>query len=293
MWRPPLAASLSEEQFRLLRDLVREHCGLTFADELRYLLERRLAPRVEALGLAGFGEYHRFLKYDPGRAAELEEAVDLLTTNETYFYREPFQLDAFAREILPACARSLSAARRLRILSAGCSTGEEAYTLAMMVRDSRLFEGWDVEIVGTDISRRCLASACAGAYGEHAFRNAEAAPLRRWFRLRGGKWVVEEAIRRMVRFTRENLLDDGALASVSRLDVLFCRNVMIYFDLPARRRVLRRFHRALREGGWLLLGHSESLLNVTADFEVVHLRSDLVYRKPFRLAAARAVTVEE
>jgi chemotaxis protein methyltransferase CheR len=286
MWRFPAARSLmSEVEFRLLRDLVHEHCGLTFGDETRYLLERRLGPRLEALGLGGFGEYHRFLRYDPGREAELDEAVDLLTTNETYFYREPFQLNAFGREILPACARSLAKERRLRILSAGCSTGEEAYTLAVMVRDSRLFEGWDVEIVGSDISRRCLAAARAGSYGEHAFRNPEAAPMRRWFRLRGGKWVIDDAVKRMVRFTRENLLDPGALASVSKLDVLFCRNVMIYFDLPARRRVLRKFHQAMREGAWLLLGHSESLLNVTADFEIVHLESDLVYRKPLRVAA--------
>jgi chemotaxis protein methyltransferase CheR len=273
---------MSEEEFRLLRDLVHGHCGLTFGDDMRYLLERRLSPRLEALGLSTFGDYHRFLKYDPGRDAEWDEAVDLLTTNETYFYREPFQLNAFSREVLPACAESLARERRLRILSAGCSTGEEVYTLAVLVRDSRLFEGWDVEVIGADISRRCLESARAGAYGEHAFRNPEAAPMRRWFRLRGGKWVIEESIRRMVRFTRENLLDARALAGVSQIDVLFCRNVMIYFDLAARRLVLRKFHEKLREGGWLLLGHAESLLNVTADFEIVHLRSDLVYRKPFR-----------
>jgi chemotaxis protein methyltransferase CheR len=282
---PAGVLTMTEEQFRLLRDLVHQHCGLTFGDETRYLLERRLAPRLEALGLASFAEYHRFLRYDPGRDAELEEAVDLLTTNETYFYREPYQLNAFAREILPACARTLQRERRLRILSAGCSTGEEPYTLAVLVRDSKLFEGWDVEIVGADISRRCLAAARAGAYGEHAFRTPAAEPMRRWFRLRGGKWVIDDAIRRMVRFTRENLLDPGALAAISRVDVLFCRNVMIYFDVATRRPVLRRFHRLLRDGGWLLLGHSESLLNVTADFEIVHLESDLVYRKPLRVAA--------
>lgn len=283
MWRPPGdAPRMSEEEFRLLRDLVHDHCGLTFGDDMRYLLERRLAPRLEALGLSGFGEYHRFLRYDPGREAEWDAAVDLLTTNETYFYREPFQLDAFSREVLPACAEALAPLRRLRILSAGCSTGEEAYTLAVLVRDARLFEGWEVEVIGADISRRCLESARAGAYGEHAFRNPEAAPMRRWFRLRGGKWVIDDAVKRMVRFTRENLLDPHALRGMAPVDVLFCRNVMIYFDLDARRRVLRRFHETLREGGWLLLGHAESLLNVTADFEMVHLRSDLVYRKPFR-----------
>ncbi len=161
-------------------------------------------------------------------------------------------------------------------------TGEEAYTLAVLVLESRLFEGWDVEVIGADISRRCLDAARAGAYGDHAFRTPEAEHMRRWFRLRGGKWVVDDAIRRMVRFGRENLLDPGALSTVARVDAIFCRNVMIYFDLAARRRVLARFHEKLRDGGWLLLGHSESLLNVTADFELVHLSRDLVYRKPLR-----------
>jgi chemotaxis protein methyltransferase CheR len=287
MWRlEGDAPRLAEEEFRLLRELVHEHCGIYFRDESRYLLERRLTPRLEALGLRTFAEYHRHLRLDPGRAAELDEALDVLTTNETYFHREPRQLEAFSREILPELARTRQGERRLRILSAGCSTGEEVYTLAVLVKDARLFEGWDVEIAGCDISRRCVAHARAGLYGEHAFRTPESEPMRRWFRLRGGKWSVDDAIRRMVRFGRENLLGPRPLATVSRLDVVFCRNVMIYFDVGARKRLLRTFHEKLRDGGWLLLGHSESLLNLTADFEMVHLKADLVYRKPLRAAEA-------
>src|SRR5512142_811470 len=196
MWRPEVEGpGMSEEEFRLLRELVHAHCGIFFRDDTRYLLERRLAPRLQALGLATFREYHRFLRYDPARAAELDEAVDVITTNETYFYREPLQLGAFSREVLPELARALAPLRRLRILSAGCSTGEEAYTLAVLVREAGLFEGWDVEIVGADISRRCLAAARAAAYGEHAFRTPDAAPLRRWVHLRGGKWVVDGALK--------------------------------------------------------------------------------------------------
>ncbi len=285
MGRPdPDQPTMTEEEFRLLRDLVHGHCGIWFRDEMRYLLERRLAPRLQALGLGRFGEYHRFLRHDPGREAELEEAIDVLTTNETYLWREPLQLEAFAREILPDLARERAEHRRLSILSAGCSTGEEAYTIAVMVRDSGLFDGWAVEVLGVDISRRCLAQASAGAYGDHAFRNPEAGPMRRWFRLRGGKWVVGDEIRRMVRFGRENLLDGRALLSVGPLDVVFCRNVMIYFDLSARRKMLRLFHERLRPGGWLLLGHSESLFNATTDFEIAHLGHDLAYRKPGTLA---------
>ena len=278
---------MSEEEFRLLRAAIHEHCGLWYRDGSAYLLEKRLQPRLQALGLADFAAYHRYLRFDPGREAELDEAADILTTNETYFYREPYQLRAFTREILPALAETNASLRRLRILSAGCSTGEEVYTLAALVKETGLFEGWEVELVGSDISRRCVAQARAGAYGEHAFRMPDAAPMRRWFHLRGGKWVVDEALRSMVRFQRENLVASNALSTVSRLDVVFCRNMMIYFDLGSRRALLNRLHGKMRDGAWLLLGHSESLINVTADFELVHLTNDLVYRKP------RAVAVED
>jgi chemotaxis protein methyltransferase CheR len=272
--------AMTEEEFRLLRDLIHAHCGIWFRDDMRFVLERRLSPRLATHGLTSYLDYHRFVRFDPRGLGELDEATDLLTTNETYFYREPHQLRAFEREILPALAERRSGERRLRILSAGCSTGEEPYTLAILLKASGLFEGWDLEVVGADISRRCLAVARAGAYGEHAFRSAEGDAMRRWFHLRQGRWVLDEAVRRLVRFTAANLLDERGLASVGRVDAVFCRNVMIYFDLSARRQALRRLHDKLRPGGWLLLGHSESLINVTADFELVHLTNDLVYRRP-------------
>ncbi len=271
---------MSPVEFRLLRDLIHEHCGIYFRDELRYLVERRLGPRLRVHGLADFDAYHRFLRYDRQRRAELDSAVEALTTNETYFYREPHQLRAFATEILPMVAAARRQERRLRIWSAGCSTGEEAYTIAILVRDSGLFDGWDVNVFGSDIARRVLAVARSGAYGSHAFRAPEAAAIKRWFRPEGAKWLVDDAIRSLVSFGHLNLLDEGMMGLVGRMDVVFCRNVMIYFDIPARKRVLRMFHDKLADGGFLLLGHSESLLNVTADFQLAHLKNDLVYRKP-------------
>ncbi len=273
---------MTEEEFRLLRDLFHAHCGIFFREHARYLLERRLSSRLQAHGLRQWHAYYRFLRYDPARGAELDAATDLLTTNETYFYREPAQLQAFAEEILPQLADRNARERRLRILSAGCSSGEEAYTIAVLLRDSGLFDGWDIEVAGCDISRRVLGVARAGAYGDHAFRSPEGEAMRRWFHLRGGRWVVDDAVRGMVRFFEANLIDERALASLGQLDAVFCRNVMFYLDVPARRRVLRRFHEKLREGGWLLLGHADSLLDVTADFELAHLRRDLAYRKPAR-----------
>jgi chemotaxis protein methyltransferase CheR len=271
---------MSEEEFRLLRDLFHEHCGIFVRDEMRYLIERRLGPRVVAHGLRTFHDYHRFLRLDPLRRAELDEATDLLTTNETYLYREPYQLRAFSHEILPRLAEEHGTSRRLTVLSAGCATGEEAYTIAILIRDAGLFAGWDVSVTGVDISHRCVAHAREGAYGEHAFRTVEADLVRRWFHLRGGKWLVDSAIRRMVRFEQVNLMHPEALATLPACNVVFCRNVMIYFDLAARKRLLARFQDKMQDGAWLLLGHSESLLNVTSAFEIVHLRNDLVYRKP-------------
>ena len=144
---------MSAEEFRLIRDLVYDHCGILYRDEMKFVMERRLWPRLELLHVQDYGAYHRYLRYDLGRRAELEVAIEALTTNETYFFREPLQLQALSEELLPLIARRNERTRRLRLWSAGCSTGEEAYTLAMLVRASGLFDGWDVEVYGTDISR--------------------------------------------------------------------------------------------------------------------------------------------
>ncbi len=236
--------------------------------------------RVRALGLPDFDAYYHHLRYGAARRAELETAVELLATHETYLFREPLQLRAFSQEVLPELARLRARERRLHVWSAGCSTGEDAYTAAILLQETCLFEGWEVRIFGSDIARRALAVARAGAYGSHAFRTPEAERIRRWFRRDGDRWVVAEGVRKMVSFGYVNLLDPAATALVARADLIFCRNVLIYFDLPERRRVAQLFHDKLADGGYLLLGHSETLLDVTADFELVQLRHDLVYRKP-------------
>jgi len=271
---------MSPEELRLLSELVYQYCGILFREEMRYLLERRLSPRLRAVGAADFAAYYRFLRYDPKGRTELESAVEALATSETYFFREPHQLRAFSEELLPLLARQLDSQRRLRIWSAGCSTGEEAYTLAMLVLDSGLFHGWHVEVFGSDISRRVVALARRGAYSRSALRQAPPEMVQRYLDHEGGHWTVKPEVRSLVSFGHLNLVDEHMLALVGHVEVVFCRNVMIYFDLPARRRVLRSFHAKLVDGGYLLLGHSESLINVTADFELVHLKNDLVYRKP-------------
>lgn len=278
---------LPEATFRLLREQFHGRFGLWFNDDLRFLLELRLGPRLALHGLRDFCDYQRFLRLDPRGPSELFDAAEVLTTNETYFYREPEQLHAFERDILPALERDRErgGVRRLRVLSAGCASGEEAYTLAALLLGSGRFEGWELEVHGVDLSRSCLARALAGAYGEHAFRNAEGQALRRWFHMEEGRWVVDDELRRLVRFGAANLLDGEGLPQAP-VDVIFCRNVLLYFDPPARRQVLRHLHARLGEGGWLLLGHAESLLQLSADFESVHLDRELFFRKPRSAAGA-------
>ena len=270
---------MPEATFRLLRELFRDRFGLWFRDDLRFLLELRLGSRLALHGLRDFEAYQRFLRLDPRGPAELLDAVEGLTTSETYFYREPEQLRAFEREILPELERERRGRRRLRVLSAGCATGEEAYTLAALLLGSGRFDGWDIDVHGVDLSRRCLARGRAGAYGDQAFRSAEGQSLRRWFNLQEGRWVVNQSLRRVVHLGVANLRDGQGLPRAP-FDAIFCRNVLLYFDPQSRRRVLRHLHARLADGGWLLLGHAESLLQDSADFEPVRLDRELVFRKP-------------
>ena len=271
---------MSAEEFRLLRDIVYDHCGILVRDEMKFVMERRLWPRLEALAVADFGGYHRYLRYDSNRRSELESAIEALTTNETYFFREPLQLRAFSEELLPLLHQRASRSRRLRVWSAGCSSGEEPYTVAMLIHQSGLFEGWDVEVYGTDISKRVLAAARRAEYGPSSLRATPPDLVTRFFEHSNGKLRVKEPIRAWVSFGQLNLLDAEMSQLIPRMDVIFCRNVMIYFDPPARRRVLSTFYEKLSHGGSLLLGHSENLLSLSAEFELVHLKNDLVYRRP-------------
>jgi chemotaxis protein methyltransferase CheR len=273
--------AMSMEEFRLIRDLINDYCGIFFADDVKYVVHRRLAPRLAALGLQSFSEYHRYLRYDAARRAEFEEIVERVTTNETYFFREAYQLDAFRDEILPEiAARHRVGGRRLTVWSAGCASGEEAYTVAILVLESGLFQAGQVHIFGNDISRRVLLQARKGIYGRASFRQTDERYLRRYFREAPGGYQVRDEVRELVSFGEINLIDLDGLALLPEVDVVFCRNVLIYFDTESRKRAVRTFHSKLVHGGYLLLGHSESLMNLSTAFELHQLKNDLVYRKP-------------
>lgn len=282
IFRDEQETRMSEEEFRLIRDLIHDHCGIFFDAESRYLLEKRLARRLAVHQLPGFKEYYHFLKYSRGREQEFSDIMDVLTTNETYFFREEFQLKAFAGEILPElkALKEKKGERTLRIWSAGCSTGEEPYTIAMLILESGAFNGWKVEIVGTDISHRVLQHARKGIYGKASFRTTEPARIQRFFQEQGGFYRINDEVRSLVTISHLNLFDENRMILLGKMDVIFCRNVIIYFDKVAKKRVVDSFYRSLREGGYLLLGHAESLLNTTTAFALKHLKNDMVYQKP-------------
>lgn len=274
------AVPLTIERFRLLRDLINRRFGIFFNDGDRYLVQSRLSERLVQLGITAFDDYHHYLTYHPAGATEMEEAAEILTTNETYFMREEYQLRSFAREILPELRRRNNSRRRLLIWSAGCSSGEEAYTIAMLVRDSGLFRDWEVRIFGSDISSRMLARARRGIYGPASFRAMSADLVSRHFAEVPEGMRINDDLRAMCHFGRLNLLDQERIVFVGRADVVFCRNVLIYFDKQSKTQGISVLYDRLSPGGYLLLGHTESLLNLSTAFELVHLSEDLVYRRP-------------
>lgn len=272
------------EEFRLLRDLVNTFSGIELADDARFGVERRLRERLTALELDTFESYLRYLRHHPNGKRELEHAVDVITTNETYFFREQSQLRAFEKDVLPAIRNNAGKRRQLGIWSAGCSTGEEVYTLAILIAESGLFDDWNVRIFGNDISRQVLQIARRGVYRESSFRAMPERHRKHFVHTPEG-WEVEPRIRAMCHFGHFNLLDAGRAAIVGRVDVIFCRNVLIYLDQAARRSVIESFYDRLHAGGYLMLGHSESLLNLSTAFELAHLSTDLAYRKPLLSAS--------
>jgi chemotaxis protein methyltransferase CheR len=280
-------ADMPLEDFRLLRDVINKFCGISFSDDARGSVSRKLRDRLTVHGLPDFSHYYQFLRYHSDARAELEHIADVLTTNETYFFREDYQLKAFVRDVLPALKRRGVERRsqRLVIWSAGCSTGEEAYTLAILIHETGLFHGWDVRIFGSDIARSVVQTARRGVYRGASFRVLPESYSKYFVDVPDGREVRED-IKAMVRFGQLNLLDAQRSSIVGQVDVIFCRNVLIYFDMGSRKTVIASFHERLAPGGYLFLGHSESLINVTTAFEIAHLSGDLAYHKP-DLSAAR------
>jgi chemotaxis protein methyltransferase CheR len=286
---------LSDAEFRMFGELVRSHCGLHFGEDSRFLLEKRIARRLRELDIASFAAYHFRLRNQGPGDNELSKLIDELTTNETYFFRELGQLRALIHEIFPELLVDRSASSRSRVASsgsrtavrrpvniwcAGCSSGEEPYSIAIMAREVGMKPGVDLRVYASDISTRALRKARQGIYREASFRDTDALLRDKYFVEKDRLWQISNEIKKDVDFIHLNLMDRSKIALLGSMDVILCRNVIIYFDAETKCQVIKTFYEKLRPGGHLLLGHSESLINLSTEFELRHLRNDLVYRRP-------------
>jgi len=272
---------MTDDEFRQICSFIYDHCGLYFGLESKYVFEKRLNKRLVQHHMSSFKDYYYHLRYSRDNDEELSTVIELLTTNETYFFREDFQLKTFTEEILPEIMQKKRGTgnRSLRIWSAGCSSGEEPYTIAMLILQNPELRRWNVEIVGTDISRKVLSMAREGVYGKSSFRNTDDFFIQRYFNDQDGKLRISDQVRRLVTISYLNLFDPKRISILGAMDVIFCRNVIIYFDLEGKRQVISTFHKQLQKGGFLLLGHAESLMNISTDFDLRHFTHDMVYQR--------------
>jgi chemotaxis protein methyltransferase CheR len=270
---------LPDDVFRQLRDQIYKRTGMFFNDSSKYLLQKRLSPRARELNFESFQKYFYFLQYDPRSDAEFDHIYDLVTTNETYFFREPAQLTAFVEEIVPDLL-ARKPVKKIRIWSAGCSSGEEPYSIAMLLSEAGLFDHATFEIFASDINQQVLGKARKGQYRESAFRATTPQLREKYFNKEAdASWRVKDEVRNRVQFGRLNLYDEARVSLLGHLDIVFCRNVIIYFDDLSKRVVVNNFYNRLMDGGYLLLGHSESLISLSTQFKLRHLKNDMVYQK--------------
>jgi len=270
-------------EFRSLRDFTYAKSGIFFSESKQYFLENRLSKRIAELKLKSYSEYLSLLQGSQG-ASELKRLFVEITTNETSFWRNPPQIEAFQRIVLPD-AVSLAKARganRLRLWSAACSSGEEPYTLAMVCQEAKdgLLRGMQVEVMATDISEKVLGMAREGVYGSYTLRNLTPAQVRQHFTQQGpDSFLVKPELQQMITFRNFNLVDYGNYKSLGSFDVIFCRNVLIYFDEAVKSKVIKGFHEVLQSKAFLLVGHSESIHSFNVGFELMHFSKAMGYRK--------------
>lgn len=274
-----MIAELKETDFQKISRLVYEQCGINLHDGKKELVKARLGKRLREGNFSSFSEYYQYVTTNEGQD-ELVMMIDSLSTNLTYFFREVAHFDKL-RAVLPEMANGHQANRRglpLQIWSAGCSSGEEPYSLAITVREILGEKNLPVSILATDISTRVLQTAIRGVFPKERMKNVPDAIIRKYFQYGSGKWSgffqVKKEIRDMVRFLRFNLMDPPPADFVS--DVIFCRNVMIYFDKPTQEMLVNRIHQILNKGGYFFVGHSESLTGLNHSFNYTE---PSVYRK--------------
>jgi len=269
-----------------IRDLIYEVAGIFHPDNKLRLLLDRCSRRMKELNARSLRDYLDCLTTKPMRQSELIALLNEITIGETCFFRNQAQLSALREIVIPKIleAKSRSPMRRLRIWSAGCSTGEEPYTLSMLLLDEArgLLKDWVIEILATDLNERSLAHAQTAIYGSYSTRHLTPYYRQKYFTPVGEDLQVQPAVRARVSFDRLNLSDDVRMTFTKGFDVIFCCNVLIYFDLASKRRVIEHFYKNLLPHGYLFLGHSESLYGVSNDFRLIHFPGATAYVKSDR-----------
>lgn len=269
--------ALSAEALELISQLIYRRSGMTFGEKKRYYIERRVADRMKAVGAPTFQSYFAIARSD---AAEAEALVNAFTVNETYFYREEHQFRCLTTSILPEIIRNKQPGDRIRIWSNPCSTGEEAYSIALWLLENwPLVDAYNVEIVGSDIDSRALELAKAGDYGERSLSKLPEGVKAGYFEpARGHRRRIIQDLKESVLLTSVNLIDPASMAAQGRFDVIFCRNVLIYFDEDARRTAIQNLSNALVPGGFLCLGHTEGLSRMPERFILRRFPDAVVYQ---------------
>jgi chemotaxis protein methyltransferase CheR len=269
---------LSPADLARFSDFLYRRTGMLFGENKRYYIDRRIADRMQAMGTADFSDYFAILRSFPD---ELETLINAFTVNETYFYREERHFACLSDNLLPAIAANRKPGDKIRIWTLPCSTGEEAYSVAIWLLEHwPMVDAYHVEIVGSDINTRALAEALEGDYGERALGRLPPELVERYFEAkRDGYRRIIQDMRESVIFTQANLIDPATLAPQGKFDVIFCRNLLIYFDDAARIAAIKNLHQSLLPGGFLILGHTESMAKVYDNFRVQRFDDVVVYQR--------------
>jgi len=270
---------IKPEDFIAFRDFIHEKSGMYFAESKMYLVKNRLANRMNQLGIKNFKDYFCMAKYDTG-TKEFNVLMNLLTTNETSFFRNMPQITAFTDEVLPKVMATKRPGSTLRIWSAGCSTGEEPYTMSMNIMEKILnYSAYNVEIIANDISLDVLAAARKGIYHELSLRTTPKPYINKYFEKKGNVYHIKDIVKKLVKFSQINMTDNMKMSLIKDVDVIFCRNVTIYFSDDVKRKIVKCFYNSLVKGGYYFIGHSESLHGISKAFKLVYLKNGLVYKK--------------
>jgi chemotaxis protein methyltransferase CheR len=287
---PPLTKSplvvipkMSDETYRVLREYIYQQTGIYFQDNKKYLLEGRLGKRLQVLNIASFEEYMQLITYGTRRTEERRYFYDAITINETFFFRNEPQFEAFEHTLVPTvlAARSSAGRQKLRIWSAASSSGEEAHTIAMIYLEKLRpkYPGLELEVVGTDINSSVLETARKGVYREYSVRNMPTLYLDKYFTSEDGRFAVRDEVKRLVRFESMNLYDGARMQQMANCDVIFCCNVLIYFDAASKIQVVSHLYNALNRGGYLFIGYAESLHGISTAFTLNNFPKTVAYKK--------------